>query len=94
MSNTLLNADEIFHRVEVRSGLGGLVDDGVRRRFARLVDAFNEYGAARFAEAKAQFENLVEEFADGPSRLLAARCARFIASPTADWKGIWKMESK
>jgi adenylate cyclase len=56
--------------------------------------AFDEYTAGRFAEARAQFEKLVEEFADGPSRLLAARCARLLASPPADWKGIWKMESK
>jgi adenylate cyclase len=53
-----------------------------------------EYAAGRFAEAKAVFEKLGDEFADGPSRLLAARCARLIASPPLEWKGIWKMESK
>ena len=56
--------------------------------------AFNDYTAGRFAEAKVLFETLVDQFNDGPSRLLAARCARLIASTPADWKGIWKMESK
>jgi len=60
----------------------------------RYKAAFDGYAAGRFSEAKAQFEKLVDDFNDGPSRLLAARCARFLASPPADWKGIWKMESK
>ena len=64
MSKTLLQADEIFHRVETRSGLGGLVDAGVRRRFARLIDAFNDYGAltpANTPAALAQIERRVLE---------------------------------
>ena len=64
MSKTLLRADEIFQRVEARSGLGGLVDEGVRRRFARLVDAFNDYGAltpANTPAALAQIERRVLE---------------------------------
>jgi len=60
----------------------------------RYKAACDEYTAGRFAEAKAQFEKLVDDFNDGPSRLLAARCARLIASPPSEWKGIWKMESK
>ena len=60
----------------------------------RYKAACDEYAAGRFAEAKTQFERLIDEFADGPSRLLANRCARLLASPPAEWKGIWKMESK
>lgn len=60
----------------------------------RYKAAHDEYAAGRFAEAKALFERLADEFADGPSRALAARCVRLIASPPAEWKGIWKMESK
>jgi adenylate cyclase len=60
----------------------------------RYKAAFDEYTAGRFAEAKVQFEKLVDDLNDGPSRLLAVRCARLIASTPADWKGIWKMESK
>jgi hypothetical protein len=60
----------------------------------RYKAAYNEYAAGRFPEAKARFEKLVDQFADGPSRLLAARCVRLLASPPAEWKGIWKMESK
>jgi adenylate cyclase len=60
----------------------------------RYTAAFAEYAAGRFTEAKAQFEKLVDDFADGPSRLLAARCARLLATPPTDWNGVWKMESK
>jgi adenylate cyclase len=60
----------------------------------RYKTAYAEYAAGRFSDAKALFEKLADEFADGPSRFLAARCARLIASPPAGWQGIWKMESK
>jgi adenylate cyclase len=70
------------------------VPPNYRELCQRYKAAFDEYTAARFAEAKAQFEKLVDDFADGPSRLLVARCNRLLASPPADWKGIWKMESK
>jgi adenylate cyclase len=60
----------------------------------RYTIAYDTYVAGQFPNAKALFDKLVEEFADGPSRVLAARCSRLIASPPADWKGIWKMEAK
>jgi adenylate cyclase len=56
--------------------------------------AYREYASGRFSQANVLFEKLVDEFADGPSRFLAARCMRLVASPPAEWKGIWKMESK
>jgi adenylate cyclase len=56
--------------------------------------AYDEYTSGRFAAAKALFEKLIEELADGPSRVLAARCTRLVASPPTGWTGIWKMESK
>jgi adenylate cyclase len=60
----------------------------------RYEAAYNQYASGRFAEAKAVFENLAEEFNDGASRILAARCTRLIAAPSTEWNGIWKMESK
>lgn len=60
----------------------------------RYKTAYDEYVSGRFTEAKALFESMAEEFADGASRVLIARCARLAASPPADWTGVWKMESK
>lgn len=60
----------------------------------RYKAAYDEYFFGRFAEAKLQFEKLVEDFADGASRTLAARCAELATNPPAEWKGIWKMEAK
>jgi adenylate cyclase len=56
--------------------------------------AYDQYFFGKFAEARAQFEMLVSEFSDGPSRALAARCAQLAANPPPNWNGIWKMESK
>lgn len=56
--------------------------------------AYDEYFFGRFAEAQKQFEKLVQDFSDGPSKALAARCAELIAHPPANWHGIWKMDAK
>jgi len=56
--------------------------------------AYDQYFFGKFAEAQAQFEKLISDFADGPSKALAARCAQLAANPPGNWNGIWKMESK
>jgi hypothetical protein len=56
--------------------------------------AGDEYFFGRFAAAQQQFEALVQEFSDGPSRVLAARCAELQTQPPANWQGIWKMDAK
>ena len=61
---------------------------------ARYKLAYDEYFFGRFAEAKLQFEAIVSEFSDGPSKTLAARCAEVITHPPANWHGIWKMDAK
>jgi adenylate cyclase len=60
----------------------------------RYKTAYDEYFSGRFAEAQAQFGKLIQEFSDGPSKALSARCAELIAHPPAAWKGIWKMDAK
>ena len=60
----------------------------------RYEAAYADYREARFAGARKEFENLVSEFQDGPSELLASRCAHLIEHPRPDWDGIWSMESK
>jgi hypothetical protein len=61
---------------------------------ARYKKAFDEYHFGRFAEAQKQFSELVQEFSDGPSKTLSARCAELLAHPPANWNGIWKMDAK
>jgi adenylate cyclase len=61
---------------------------------ARYKKAFDEYHFGRFAEAQKQFDALVQEFSDGPSKALSARCAELLAHPPAHWHGIWKMDAK
>jgi adenylate cyclase len=56
--------------------------------------AYDEYHFGRFPEARSQFEKLTLEFNDGPSRVLAARCAELVANPPTAWHGIWKMDAK
>jgi adenylate cyclase len=60
----------------------------------RYEAAYAEYSAGRFAEAQTQFDKLVQEFSDGPSKALSARCAELLAHPPAAWKGVWKMDAK
>jgi adenylate cyclase len=61
---------------------------------ARYKTAYDEYFSGRFIEAKSQFEKLVHEFSDGPSHVLAARCAELLVHSPSTWKGIWKMDAK
>jgi adenylate cyclase len=56
--------------------------------------AFADYTAGQFAEARPVFAKLAEQFNDGPSKLMIHRCDELTAYPPADWKGVWKMESK
>jgi adenylate cyclase len=61
---------------------------------ARYKKAFDEYHFGRFADAQKLFAALVQEFSDGPSKALSARCAELLAHPPANWNGIWKMDAK
>jgi adenylate cyclase len=61
---------------------------------ARYKAAYDQYFFGQFAGAQAQFEQLISEFSDGPSKALTARCAQLAANPPSNWNGVWKMESK
>ena len=60
----------------------------------RYKAAYDEYFFGRFTEAQTQFEKLVSDFNDGPSRMLAVRCGELAKMSPVDWKGIWRMEAK
>jgi adenylate cyclase len=54
------------------------------------------YRAGKFAEARVQFDSLLQRFAgDGPSALMLARCVRMLEEPpAAEWGGVFRMEHK
>jgi adenylate cyclase len=60
----------------------------------RYKTAYDDYFFGRFTEARKQFDALAEEFSDGPSKTISARCAELLAHPPANWHGIWKMDAK
>ncbi|MEY5026175.1 MAG: hypothetical protein RLZZ244_1703, partial [Verrucomicrobiota bacterium] len=53
---------------------------------------FRIYQEGRFAEALQEFAPLAQE--DGPSRLMADRCERFLLHPPREWRGVFKFDSK
>jgi adenylate cyclase len=60
----------------------------------RYKTAYDEYHFGKFTAAQRGFEVLANEFSDGPSKTLAARCAELITHPPAHWNGVWKMDAK
>jgi adenylate cyclase len=56
--------------------------------------AFQLYEEGKFAEAKAAAQKLIDEYDDGPSKVVVDRCEQLLAEPPTDWDGVWKMTSK
>jgi adenylate cyclase len=54
------------------------------------------YRVGRFAEARLQFESMLQRFGlDGPSALMRSRCDRMLAQPPKkSWDGVFRMEHK
>jgi hypothetical protein len=48
------------------------------------------YTSRRWPEAREQFSSID----DAPSRVLMARCERFIQSDPGEWDGVWNLEAK
>jgi len=65
----------------------------LRDRYAQALDLYQK---RNFRAASAAFAALAVIFPhDGPAATMAARCARFAATPPPpDWDGIWRLESK
>jgi adenylate cyclase len=65
-----------------------------------LLDGYGEglalYRGQRFAEARLQFESLLERFpGDGPSLLFLQRCDEMSENPPGEnWNGVYKMQRK
>ncbi|MGZ6126036.1 MAG: adenylate/guanylate cyclase domain-containing protein, partial [Myxococcales bacterium] len=54
------------------------------------------YRAGKIAEARLQFDSLLQRFAgDGPCALMRARCQRMLENPPqTGWDGVFRMEHK
>lgn len=61
---------------------------------AEFESVLAEYTDGNFAEAKPKFQKLIDEFNDGPSKVMVDRCNELIAEPRENWVGVWKMENK
>jgi adenylate cyclase len=56
--------------------------------------AYEVYTVGRFEEARPLFDALVVKYDDKASQVLSEHCVELAAAPPANWKGVWKMESK
>ncbi|HXE74305.1 MAG TPA: adenylate/guanylate cyclase domain-containing protein [Candidatus Xenobia bacterium] len=76
----------------------GFADDAAG--FEKLVELYRTglqaYRAQQWDAALQSFEDILRQFDDdGPTRLMAARCRHFRASPPpADWDGVYEMKTK
>lgn len=61
----------------------------------RFVEGLDAYRARQFSSAKNIFDDLIQQYNDGPSRLYSSRCAEYLESPPAeDWDGVYTAKSK
>lgn len=55
-------------------------------------EAWQKYAAGKFTEAAALFQKLADS--DKPSHVLLDRCRELVASPPADWEGVFTFKEK
>ena len=61
----------------------------------RFEEALEHYRAMDFNRARQLFDNLIQGYADGPSRLYCQRCIEYLATPPpADWDGVYTAKGK
>ncbi|HEX4611118.1 MAG TPA: adenylate/guanylate cyclase domain-containing protein, partial [Urbifossiella sp.] len=77
-------------------GLAAEVGEPERELAARSAAALAAFRGRRWAEAVARLEEILQTRpADGPARVLLARCRQFAESPPGDeWDGVNRMTSK
>jgi adenylate cyclase len=57
--------------------------------------ALEQYRAQAFEAARLMFDELTQQYDDGPSRLYSSRCAEYLLTPPpAGWDGIYTAKSK
>jgi adenylate cyclase len=61
----------------------------------RFEEALEQYRAKEFTAAQCIFDELAQQYDDGPSRLYSSRCAEYLLTPPPDgWDGIFTAKSK
>lgn len=61
----------------------------------QFMDGLQKYRNRQFKQAQQLFDQLVEEYSDGPSRLYSDRCTEFLATPpSTDWDGVYTAKGK
>lgn len=61
----------------------------------RFEEALERYRAKDFATARQLFDELAQQYDDGPSRLYSTRCDEYLEHPPpADWDGVYTAKSK
>ncbi len=60
-----------------------------------FMSALEQYRNRQFARAQQLFDQLVRDYADGPSKLYSSRCAEYLEEPPPeDWDGVYTAKSK
>ncbi len=72
----------------------GNVTELDRTKVSRYNEAFNLYVKGDFSSAELKFNQIIELYNDGPSKLMLYRCVEFINNPPKNWSGIFKFTSK
>jgi adenylate cyclase len=61
----------------------------------QFMDGLQKYRNRQFKQAQQLFDQLVEEYSDGPSRLYSDRCTEYLATPpSTDWDGVYTAKGK
>ncbi|MGE3259183.1 MAG: adenylate/guanylate cyclase domain-containing protein, partial [Geobacter sp.] len=61
----------------------------------RFEQALEQYRAQAFEAAQRAFDELAQQYDDGPSRLYSSRCSEYLQTPPPDgWDGIYTAKSK
>ncbi|HQO08701.1 MAG TPA: adenylate/guanylate cyclase domain-containing protein [Clostridiales bacterium] len=70
------------------------VDERILKKSELYSSALKLYKSGEFAKALEIFGRVSAEFSDKASELMKSRCETLIKDSPAEWKGVWKMDSK
>ena len=86
--------DRSVKMYELLGETGGMTDEKILKKKEKYSEALQIYRKGDFTEAYTIFKEIVSEFGDKSSEVMCERCELMIKEPPADWKGVWKMDSK
>lgn len=86
--------DKSVRMYELLGEIGDRIDEKVLKKAEKYSEALKIYRKGDFKAAKVLFEEMIREFNDKSSEVMLERCELMINEPPAEWKGVWKMDSK